>query len=108
MTARFEILLERFQSGEATPEELVELDTLLRAQPDKRRILVERLLLEVHLYKAFAGIAPVKQAPVAPVRLGWFVPVGAAAAVPDIEKLPLMVVTLAMVLAPLPLKLRLP
>jgi ferric-dicitrate binding protein FerR (iron transport regulator) len=81
MSARFEILLERFQGDDATPDELAELETLLRANPDKRRILVERLLLEVQLHKAFRGIAPVKQAPVAPMRMGWFVPVGAAAAV---------------------------
>lgn len=81
MIGRFEVLLDRFQGGEATPEELAELEALLRAHPEKRRILVERLLLEVQLYKAFNGIAPVQPAPATPVRLGWFVPIGSAAAV---------------------------
>jgi ferric-dicitrate binding protein FerR (iron transport regulator) len=81
MIGRFEMLLDRFQGGEATPEELAELEALLRTHPDKRRILVERVLLEVQLYKAFNGIAPVQQGPASPVRLGWFVPVGSAAAV---------------------------
>lgn len=59
----FEILLERFLSGEATSEEMASLERLLRADGAKRRTLVERCLLEVHLHKAFSGIVRGRDAP---------------------------------------------
>lgn len=57
-SAPFNALLDRYQSGEATAEELGELDRQLRADAGKRRMLVERTLLEVHLRKFFGGLAP--------------------------------------------------
>lgn len=81
MNGRFEILLDRFLGGEATREEQAELETLLRGDAAKRRRLAERLLLEVHLYKAFAGIAPVQRAPISLARFQRFVPAAWAAAV---------------------------
>jgi hypothetical protein len=56
--APFDALLDRYQSGEATADELGELDRQLRADAGKRRILVERALLEVQLRRFFAGLAP--------------------------------------------------
>ncbi len=53
---RFDDLLERYQSGEATPAEMAELERLLRDDAELRRRFVERTLLEVQLYKAFAGL----------------------------------------------------
>jgi ferric-dicitrate binding protein FerR (iron transport regulator) len=88
MTAQFQTLLERFHSGECTREEQAELDMLLREDAGKRRMLVERSLLEAQLYKAFAGIAPVKEQfvpvkepPGSAVRFGWRARGVAAAAV---------------------------
>jgi ferric-dicitrate binding protein FerR (iron transport regulator) len=60
-TAPFESLLDRYQSGEATTDDLDELDRHLRADAGKRRILVERTLLEVQLRKFFGGLAPTPQ-----------------------------------------------
>jgi hypothetical protein len=56
--APFDALLDRYESGEATADELGELDRQLHADAGKRRILVERALLEVQLRKFFAGLAP--------------------------------------------------
>ena len=60
-TAPFESLIDRYQSGEATMDELDELDRQLRADAGKRRILIERTLLEVQLRKFFNGLAPTPQ-----------------------------------------------
>ena len=51
-TSRFDLLLDHFLSGEATAEELAELAALLRADPEKRRVLAMRSLLEVQMRKA--------------------------------------------------------
>src|SRR4051812_1969864 len=59
--APFELLLDRYQTGEATADELTELDRLLRADAAKRRVLVERTLLEVQLRRFFSGIAPTRR-----------------------------------------------
>jgi hypothetical protein len=71
--APFDTLLDRYQSGEASSEELNELDQLLRADAARRRVLVERTLLEVHLRKFFGGLAPAarQQRPPAGWRPGW-------------------------------------
>src|SRR6516165_3430675 len=55
---RFELLLDRYQSGTAILAETAELESLLRADPALRRVLAERYLLEVQLHKAFAATAP--------------------------------------------------
>jgi ferric-dicitrate binding protein FerR (iron transport regulator) len=55
---RFEPLLDRYLAGEATSEEGAELEAILRDEPEKRRRLVERSILETHLHKAFSGIVP--------------------------------------------------
>jgi ferric-dicitrate binding protein FerR (iron transport regulator) len=54
---RFDELLDRCHSAEATPAELAELNRLLRGDAELRRRFVEHSLLEVQLYKAFAGLA---------------------------------------------------
>jgi ferric-dicitrate binding protein FerR (iron transport regulator) len=54
----FDVLLDRYQNGEATTEELDEFDRQLRGDALKRRMLVERTLLEVQLRKFFGGLAP--------------------------------------------------
>ena len=64
-TSRFDLLLDHFLSGEATAEELAELAALLRADPEKRRVLAMRSLLEVQMRKAFSGIAMPEPAPAA-------------------------------------------
>jgi ferric-dicitrate binding protein FerR (iron transport regulator) len=63
--SRFDTLLERYQSGEATPAEVVELEKLLRQDAGLRTIFVEHTLLEVQLKKAFSheGFASVAPAP---------------------------------------------
>jgi ferric-dicitrate binding protein FerR (iron transport regulator) len=63
---RFEPLLERYQSGDATPDEVTELEGFLRADPDKRRRLVECFLLEVQLRKVGSSILPVTEKPQTP------------------------------------------
>jgi ferric-dicitrate binding protein FerR (iron transport regulator) len=55
---RFDDLLDRFRNGEASPEEVAELERLLRADPAHRRNFVTSLLLDVHLRRAFSGIVP--------------------------------------------------
>jgi len=57
-TGRFDDLLDRFRNCEATPEEVAELERLLRADPAHRRTFVTSLLLDVHLRRAFSGIVP--------------------------------------------------
>jgi ferric-dicitrate binding protein FerR (iron transport regulator) len=54
---RFDELLDSCHSAEATPAELDELNRLLRGDAELRRRFVERSLLEVQLYKAFASLA---------------------------------------------------
>jgi len=61
---RFETLLDRYQSGEATPAEVAELGQLLRTDPALRTVLVEHHLLQAQLYKA--GAASAKDAKVVP------------------------------------------
>jgi ferric-dicitrate binding protein FerR (iron transport regulator) len=56
----FESLLERYQSGEATPDDLAALEKLLRGDPEKRRRFVDRTFLEVQLHTVCAGILPMK------------------------------------------------
>jgi len=48
-TERFEEIVSRYADGAATPEELVELEGLLRDDPSLRRSFVERMRLEVGL-----------------------------------------------------------
>ena len=60
--ARYEELLARLADGEATGEEARELAAALRADPERRRKLVEWLLLEVQLYKITAGARGAAQA----------------------------------------------
>ncbi|OAI47181.1 hypothetical protein AYO44_10025 [Planctomycetaceae bacterium SCGC AG-212-F19] len=55
---RFEWLLDRYLGGTATAPEAADLEGLLKADANLRRQLTDRLLLEVQLHKAFAGIAP--------------------------------------------------
>jgi uncharacterized membrane protein YkoI len=60
---RFDELLRLWQDGDASAEELGELDGLLRGDPALRRRLVESTLVESALYSRFA-----RQAAPAPVR----------------------------------------
>ena len=82
-TDPFDTLLERYQNCEATPEEIVGLEKLLRADPNNRRRFVESILLAVQLRKACSGILPLSPQTLRPLR--WFRGVGvwvaAAAAV---------------------------
>ncbi|MSQ96114.1 MAG: hypothetical protein EXR98_16385 [Gemmataceae bacterium] len=79
---RFEMLLDRYQGGEATAEETAELEKLLRDEPTKRRRFVERVLLEVQLRKAFGSNLPMTRPVQTPARSlrRWFVPFAAMAA----------------------------
>ena len=52
---RFHDLLGRYHDGDASPAETAELESMLRADPRCRRILVERDLMEVQLRKSYAG-----------------------------------------------------
>jgi ferric-dicitrate binding protein FerR (iron transport regulator) len=52
----FEILLDRYQSGEATASDVAALERLLRADPVLRRAFVERFLLEVYLHRTLSGM----------------------------------------------------
>jgi hypothetical protein len=54
----FDVLLDRYFYGEASARELAALEGLLRNQPDRRLLLAKRSLLEIHLRKAFSGLAP--------------------------------------------------
>jgi ferric-dicitrate binding protein FerR (iron transport regulator) len=60
-------LLERFLSGEATADETVELQKLLRADAGNRRRLVDAFLLDVQLFKALACAAPASP----PIQTKW-------------------------------------
>jgi ferric-dicitrate binding protein FerR (iron transport regulator) len=77
----FEPLLDRYQGGESSPEEVAALVRMLRQDPDRRRRFVERWLLEVQLRKVFSGLVPVRPAAKRPARRFSWVGVGAAAAV---------------------------
>jgi ferric-dicitrate binding protein FerR (iron transport regulator) len=58
----FELLLDRYHSGDADQHEVGTLEEILRNYPEKRRRFVERALLEVQLYKVFSGILPMNPA----------------------------------------------
>ncbi len=75
---RFEILLDRYLSGPLAPEEAAELERLLQADAKLRRQFADHFLLEVQLYKAYAGITPALPLDANPTRrlgplLGWLV-----------------------------------
>jgi hypothetical protein len=55
---RFQTLLDAYVSRTTTAAETVDLENLLQADAGLRRQFAERLLLEVHLRKAFAAIGP--------------------------------------------------
>src|SRR5262249_43333911 len=57
---RFDSLVDGYLAAPAAPAEALELERLLQVDPATRRKFVERLLLEVHLHEALAGIAPVR------------------------------------------------
>ena len=56
--SRFDQLLDAHFAGEASPQEAAELAAVLRDEHESRRLFVERSVLEVHLRKAFSGLAP--------------------------------------------------
>ncbi len=60
-------LLERFLSGGATADEIVELEKLLRADAGNRRRLAGAFLLDVQLFKALACAAPAPP----PIQTTW-------------------------------------
>lgn len=64
---RFEDLLRAWQDGDATADELRELEGLLRGDPARRRRLADAVLVESALYGKFAREA----APAAPRRRRW-------------------------------------
>jgi len=80
----FQILLEHWRNGEATAQELAELEAALRAIPERLRQLVEVCLEDAQLAKAFA-LADPKIVPAAnPVphsrrRSRWAIPAVVAA-----------------------------
>src|SRR5262245_32518101 len=82
MSLRLDELLDRFQAGEAAASEISELENLLRADAGNRRRLVDAILLDVQLYKAFAGIVPATPPRAIPIRT-WrrVVPWAVAAAI---------------------------
>jgi ferric-dicitrate binding protein FerR (iron transport regulator) len=58
--------LDSYLSGAATPAETAELERSLHVDAGLRRALVDRVLLDIHLHKALAGmaaVAPVKAKP---------------------------------------------
>lgn len=63
---RFDELLRLWQDGDAPPEQLGELEAILRDNPNLRRELVGSVLLEVGLYSKFAGSERAASAPAAP------------------------------------------
>lgn len=71
---RFELLLDSYLDG-AAPAETAELERLLHANPSLRRQFADRLLLEIHLRKAFASAArPLPSEPKTPFRFArWLV-----------------------------------
>jgi ferric-dicitrate binding protein FerR (iron transport regulator) len=62
---RTEELLDRWADQEASPSDVAELRVLLRGSADSRRVFVERVILEVHLYRSCALLqsGPVKSEP---------------------------------------------
>lgn len=70
MDARFGRLLERWQDGEASGEERRELERSLRADPGLRRLLVNRVLQDVYLYRRYAAEG-VARAAFAPRHRAW-------------------------------------
>jgi ferric-dicitrate binding protein FerR (iron transport regulator) len=54
----YQILLDRWRNGEATAEDLAELEAALRAAPERRRQLVAVCLDDAQLAKAFALAEP--------------------------------------------------
>jgi len=55
---RPEALLDLYLSGAASAAETAALAAQLQASPPFRRQFADRMLLEIHLHKAFAGMAP--------------------------------------------------
>jgi ferric-dicitrate binding protein FerR (iron transport regulator) len=77
-TNRFEFLLDRYLNGPASPEEAAELERLLQGDPELRRQFAEHFLLDVQLFKAYAGITPALPVDAHPRRrmlplVGWLV-----------------------------------
>lgn len=68
---RFEELLQAWQDAEATPEQLRELERLLREEPALRRELVGSVLIEVGLYRKYTAATSPVAAPAAPRRRRW-------------------------------------
>jgi len=52
---RFEELLSRWENGAATPQELGEIEGLLRASAELRKNFLRRALLEVDLHETYSG-----------------------------------------------------
>lgn len=52
---RFEELLSRWENGAATPEDLREIEVLLRASAGHRKTFLQRALLEVDLHETYSG-----------------------------------------------------
>lgn len=77
---RLEFLLERYQSGAASSDEMAELEASLRADPATRRVFAERFLLEVQLHRAFSGVVPMSLPLPTPARWSRRVVMLAAAA----------------------------
>lgn len=75
----FQDRLDECLGGGATPALVAELQGPLSADPRLRRALVERILLEVHLRRAFAGSGSAHPI-VVPARSSWRALVGWAAA----------------------------
>jgi uncharacterized membrane protein YkoI len=67
---RFEKLLQAWQDGDATPEDLRELESLLRSDSSYRRELVHSVLLEAGLHRRFAA-AKAAEAAVPARRSRW-------------------------------------
>ena len=80
----FQILLERWRNGEATAQDLAELEAALRAAPERRRQLVAVCLEDAQLVKAFAIAEPKFVSAAKPVpqprrRSRWAIPAVVAA-----------------------------
>ncbi len=60
--SRYETLLEKYQDGEETAEEAVELARLVREDPGRAASFYDALLLEADLYDSYAGIAQIRAA----------------------------------------------
>ena len=81
-------LLDAYLLGEADAAQAADLEAMLRADSEARRALVERAMLEVHLYRACAvdsQSAAERSLPAAPARRGlkraWLAGLAVAAAV---------------------------